>query len=209
MIQILSQRSAPLFSATVVNHANRAPTLVTADRRSQTHWHLIGDYFRPLHEQLGALSDAGNWATVVAEGSTPVPLAAAALSPRSADLTLASVQHGLEYAAIAVAGEIDGPAIQQMRHHVRALLDTGVEYLVVSLADVLACDARLGALLSRVQLRLRARNGQLELIGIPTAIRPLMQVGMLSEAFATCDPVPHTVDSASAWATPSHGLTGR
>ncbi|HEY3717444.1 MAG TPA: STAS domain-containing protein [Jatrophihabitantaceae bacterium] len=203
---MLKRPSAPLFAPKTVTGPHGAITLAAReDRVALPHWHLIGDYFRPLHEQLAALNDSRRWAAVVAEGSARMPLATAGLSLRSEGMTLTTVQRGLDYAVVAVAGDIDGPATQHVRCQIRALLDVGVRHLVVSLADVLSCDPRLGALLNRTHLRLRARNGQLELVGIPASVLPYVRVGRLPEAFAVCDSEAHAVDSAPAWARPPSG----
>jgi anti-anti-sigma factor len=201
MTQLLVQRPRAMLSPRII--LDPTPPTVFG-RRPQAHWHLIGDHYRPLHEQLVALGDAGNWATVIADDAAPRPATSLGGSQPSTGMTLTSVQR-LDYAAVTVAGDLDASALHQLRVHVRALLDGGVQHLIIGLANVQTCDGRLGALLHRALLRLRARNGRLELVGTPAAMLPLMRASLLNETFATCDPAARTVDLVPAWATPTHG----
>jgi anti-anti-sigma regulatory factor len=203
---MLRQPSAPLFAPKAAAAPHGAVALATPDAwRSQAHWHVIGDCFRPLHEQLAALTDARRWALVAAKGATGMPVAAASMSLDSGGMTITTLQHNLDYAVVAIAGEIGGPATQHVRGQIRTLLDMGVRHLVISLSDVLSCDSRLGMVLDRTQVRLRARNGELELVGIPRSMLPYLRVGKLPEALAICGVDAPAVDSAAAWSTAPNG----
>jgi hypothetical protein len=132
------------------------------------HWHLIGPYLRPLHEQIDALVDAGVWAGVLAEAASldgvPSPRLLAMDTTR---LTVTSVQQGTDYAAIVVAGNLDRPALQQLRHHVQNALRTGVSHLVVDLSEAAPASDRLAMLLIRAGMVLQSVFSAVELAADP------------------------------------------
>lgn len=96
--------------------------------------------------------------------------------------TLAMTQRG-DYAVIVVSGSIDASALHHLRCHLRATVDAGTTDLVIDISDVDACDNRLAAVLARVQTRLRARHGGLQLMGVPSQLRKPLSVGRLPESF--------------------------
>jgi anti-anti-sigma regulatory factor len=153
------------------------------------HWHLVGGYLRPLHEQIDALVDASVWGAVVAEVVNPDD----AVSPRlvaleRTTLTLTSVQHGTDYAAIVIAGTLDRHSVQQSRRQIDAVLSAGVSHLVIDLsAAVPAAGGRLAALLIKARTVLRARQGTLLLLGAAGVVEPMLMDGELAGTLSTCD----------------------
>jgi ABC-type transporter Mla MlaB component len=165
----------------------------------QVQWYRVGSHLRPLAQQLDALFDAGAWAAVIVD-------AVGAHDRRPADripagLTITSTQRGNDYAAVSVSGDVDGDAIPLLRRHLHAILNSGIQNLVIDLSGIGACDGRLVALLSRLQLRVRTRHGTFHLMRIPLQIRPLFTVGDLPDSLAGCDQPFRSAWAECQWAT--------
>lgn len=189
MPRLDTDTTSSLLSQTRQEHQTIAGCSYWKTDAGKPHWHLLGPYFRPLHEQLDALSDAAVWAGVAADSNGVQQLMA---SSRNGDpgLTITCMQRGTDYAAVSVVGDIGLVAIQQLQRHARVLLEDGIHTLVIDLSGVSRCDRRLAPLLGRLQRILRTRQGLLPLTRIPYELRGVLTIGELSDAFAACDTGP-------------------
>ena len=155
------------------------------DNAPLCHWHLVGGGWRPLHEQLNALSDAATWVRALAPESPSAPGIAEPVE-LALELSVASVQCGQDYAAVIVSGVLDGIAIRQLRACLRGLIEGGMRSLLIDLSQASGADGRLGLMLDRAETALRVRHGRLVLLNVPPGIRSSLDVDRLSQAFATC-----------------------
>lgn len=173
------------FARTIHEHKTIAGSSYWNIDPGKPHWHLLGPYFRPLHEQLDVLSDAAVWAGVAADSSGVQQLMPGS---RNGDtgLIISSMQRGADYAAVSVVGDIGLTAIQQLQRHARVLLEDGIRTLVVDLSGVSRCDRRLVPLLARLQRILRVRDGVFQLTRISHDVRDVLAIGDLPDAFAAC-----------------------
>ena len=156
-----------------------------SDNEPLRHWHLVGGGWRPLHEQLDALSDATTWARAWARESPSAPGIAEPVQ-LAHELSVASVQCGHDYAAVIVSGALDGVAIRQLRACLRGLIEGGMHSLLIDLSEASAADGRLGLMLHRAETALRIRHGRLILLNVPPGVRSSLDVGRISHSFATC-----------------------
>lgn len=133
------------------------------------HWHLIGQRWRPLDEQLTGLRDAATWMSVSAHADSlrPGPIGPVSVSP---GLAMTSGLHCAKYGLIVVSGDLTRADVLQVRAQLHAILLSGAHHLVVDLADVRATDPRLGLALDLVHRRLHARGGTLTVVGVPSAV---------------------------------------
>jgi anti-anti-sigma regulatory factor len=156
-----------------------------ADNAPLRHWHLVGGRWRPLHEQLNALSDAATWIRAWAPES---PSASGIAEPAelAAELSVASVQCGHDYAAVIVSGVVDGVAVRQLRSCLRGLIDGGMHSLLIDLSQASWADGRLGLMLDRAEIALRMRHGRLVLLNVPPGIRSSLDIGRISQSLAIC-----------------------
>jgi anti-anti-sigma regulatory factor len=138
------------------------------------HWHLIGQQWRPLHEQLGALRDAGLWATTGAADNS------------SLAVTISVAQLDTDFAALSVSGSMEPRSVRHLASQLRLLLDAGVRDVVVDLAEVTHCDLRLAAVLMRLKARLDARRGTLVLANPIPEVQHALGVGRLPDSFMYC-----------------------
>lgn len=99
-------------------------------------------------------------------------------------MTIASTQRADGYAAVVLAGGLDGPAIRALGAHLRGLLDGGVTRLVVDLSRVAQLDPRLPALLRRLEDRMAIRGGVVELTGLTPRVLHDMDDDPLAHVFA-------------------------
>jgi anti-anti-sigma regulatory factor len=149
------------------------------------HWHLVGGGWRPLHEQLNALSDATTWVRAWAPESPSAPGIAEPVE-LAEELSVASVQCGRDFAAVIVSGVLDRIAIRQLRACLRGLIEGGMQSLLVDLSQASDADGRLGLMLHRAETALRIRHGRLVLLNVPPSIRSSLDVGRISQSFASC-----------------------
>ncbi|MDT5201096.1 MAG: hypothetical protein QOH34_2618 [Mycobacterium sp.] len=149
------------------------------------HWHLVGGGWRPLHEQLNALSNAATWVRAWAPESSSTPGIAGPVE-LAEELSVASVQCGHDYAAVIVSGVLDGIAIRQLRACLRGLIEGGMHNLLIDLSQTSGADGRLGLMLDRAETALRVRQGRLVLLNVPPGIRSSVDVGHISQSFAIC-----------------------
>ncbi|MGX7680744.1 STAS domain-containing protein [Jatrophihabitans sp. DSM 45814] len=149
------------------------------------HWHNVGHCARPLHEQLSSLRDSAIWASVT---RPDVPgLSQGSSGTVRTDFSLACVVAGSDYAALVVAGALDGAALALLRQHLHNLLGSGVRCIVLDLGDVGSYDGRLGALLARVDLRARTRGSDFVIANVPVELISSLDVGRLREALLSCE----------------------
>jgi anti-anti-sigma regulatory factor len=178
-----------LFSKIRAPRADLSSPIGTADpvtaKAPLCHWHLVGGGWRPLHEQLNALSDAATWARAWAPESSSVPGIAEPVE-LAEKLSVASVQCGHDYAAVVVSGALDAIAIRQLRACLRGLIEGGTHSLLIDLSQVPEADGRLGLMLHRAETALRIRHGRLVLLNVPPGIRSSLDVGRISQSFASC-----------------------
>jgi hypothetical protein len=161
-----------------------AKDLVT-DNAPLCHWHLVGGRWRPLHEQLNALSDAATWIRAWSPESPSVSGIAEPVE-LAEELSVASVQCGHDYAALIVSGVVDGVAVRQLRSCLRGLIDGGMHSLLIDLSQASGADGRLGLMLDRAETALRMRHGRLVLLNVPPGIRSSLDVGRVSQSLAIC-----------------------
>lgn len=103
------------------------------------------------------------------------------LAEGTSPITIASAQRGDRYSAVVLGGSVDASV---MRAHLRGLLDGGSRHLVVDLSRVGRLDNRLPALLRRVEARMAARGGVLELTGLTPRALHDMDDNPLARVFA-------------------------
>jgi anti-anti-sigma regulatory factor len=149
------------------------------------HWHLVDGSWRPLHEQLSALTDAATWVRASARES---PSASGMAGPviLAEGFKFASVQCGADYAVVTVSGALDGASIHRLRTFLRGLIEGGVLSLLIDLSEASGGDGRLGLVLDRTETSLRLRQGRLVLLNVPAGIRSCLDIGRLPESLASC-----------------------
>jgi ABC-type transporter Mla MlaB component len=98
-------------------------------------------------------------------------------------VTIASAQRGDHYAAVALGGPLDAATIRALSAHLRALLDSATRHLVIDLSRVGQLDERLHALLRRVEARMAAYGGVLELTGLTPRVLHHMDDDPLARVF--------------------------
>jgi hypothetical protein len=96
-------------------------------------------------------------------------------------ITIASAQRGDQHAAVVLGGAAVTRAVGA---HLRGLLDGGSRHLVLDLSRVEQLDDRLLALLRRVEVRMAARGGALELTGLTPRVLHDMDDDPLARVFA-------------------------
>jgi anti-anti-sigma regulatory factor len=106
------------------------------------------------------------------------------LADTAPPVSLASAQRADGYAAVVLAGTLDGPAIRAVGAHFRGLLDGGSTHLVVDLSRVEHLDPRLPALLRRMEDRMATRGGTVELTGLSPRVLHDMEDDPLAGVFA-------------------------
>jgi len=84
----------------------------------------------------------------------------------SAELMIAIVRGGAEYARVILKGFPDHHAAQRLRAELGAVLATGARYLTVDLAGVNGCDETVLAVLGWAERRASAQQGWLALTGV-------------------------------------------
>jgi ABC-type transporter Mla MlaB component len=113
----------------------------------------------------------------------------------SRPVTVASAQRADGYAAVVLAGRLDGSAIRAAGAHLRGVLDAGPRHLIVDLSRVDQLDSRLPALLRRVEARMTGLGGIVELTGLGSRLLHDLDDDPLARVFALYRA---TLDGASA-----------
>lgn len=106
------------------------------------------------------------------------------LAEAARPITIASVQRGDQHSAVVLGGALDATAMRAISAHLRAQIDAGSRHLVVDLSRVEQLDDRLLAVLRRVEVRLAARGGSLELTGLTPRVLHDMHDDPLARVFA-------------------------
>jgi anti-anti-sigma regulatory factor len=140
------------------------------------HWHLIGQRWRPLHDQLTGLQDVATWTSVSAHAASSRPEAIGPVSV-SPSLGIASALHGDDYGLLMVSGELRRADMPRVRTQLHGMLTSGVRHLVVDLSGVDTADPRLGTALDLMYRRLHALSGTLTLVGVPPGLLPILASG--------------------------------
>jgi anti-anti-sigma regulatory factor len=148
------------------------------------HWHLIGAWWRPLHEQVEALRDAALWIGAVGRHSSGK--LAREVGAGTIAMTVSVTRGAPDFAAVTVSGPLDPRTVHYLGGQLRLLLDVGVHDLVVDLAEVTRCDLRFAAVLLTLHARLHARHGTLVLANPPPEVRQALAVGRLPDSFMHC-----------------------
>jgi anti-anti-sigma regulatory factor len=146
-------------------------------------WHRVGQRWRPLHDQLGALHDASVWASA---GTQPVERPTHQPRRESGATTVGVAQLDGEFAALTINGPVDLRTVNLLRGMLRLLLDAGVREVVLDLAEISKCDVRLAAVLLTLRARLTARHGTLVLVNPPATAQQALTLGRLTESFLYC-----------------------
>ena len=106
------------------------------------------------------------------------------LAEAAGPITIASAQRGDQYSAMVLGGPVEASAIGAVGAHLRGQLDAGCRHLVIDLSRVGRSDDRLIALLRRVEARMAARGGVLELTGLTPRVLHDMDDDPLDRVFA-------------------------
>jgi ABC-type transporter Mla MlaB component len=189
----------------VANVGRRRPDHARAEdyKRAPTpHWHQLGRRWRPLHEQLDALRDAIVWAGARGPLGTERGRQPGAVEYAD-EVSLGCVQHGSEYAALAVAGPVTGRAAYCLRAQLSSVLDAGVSIVVIDLSEVTTAGVGLCAVLDGAWRRIRIRHGELILLNAASSIQSLLDAGPLRDRMMYCGTSP--LVEAPGRARPSRG----
>jgi anti-anti-sigma regulatory factor len=162
---------------------------------------LVGKWWRPLHEQLGALRDAGVWMAAVGQQSSGGLTRYTGDGP--SDMTIGVAHLGAGFAAVTVSGPLDVRTVHYLRGQLHLLLDAGVRDLVVDLAEASRCDLRFAAVLLTLRARLQARHGTLVISNPPVAARRALAVGRLPDSFLHCPELSHRPGAGTTGAQPA------
>ena len=106
------------------------------------------------------------------------------LAEDTSPITIGSAQRGDQHAAVVLGGAVDAAVTRAVGAHLRGLLDGGARHLVLDLSRVGQLDDRLLALLRRVEVRMAARGGALELTGLTPRVLHDMDDDPLARVFA-------------------------
>jgi anti-anti-sigma regulatory factor len=108
-----------------------------------------------------------------------------ALVEDSADeIRVTSTLRGDHYTVVTVSGPIDARAISLLAAHFAGLLNAGTRQLVVDLSRAEGVDDDLLELMRKVETKLRALNGRLELTGLAPPVLYVMDDEPLADVFA-------------------------
>lgn len=106
------------------------------------------------------------------------------LAEAAGPVMIASAQRADQYSALALAGVLDASAMRAVGAHLRGQLDAGSRHVVVDLSRARRVDERLTALLRRVEARMAAGGGVLELTGLTPRVLHDMDDDPLARVFA-------------------------
>jgi anti-anti-sigma regulatory factor len=162
-------------------------------------WHQVGQRWRPLHDQLGALHDASAWASA---GTQPVERPTYHPKREPGATTVGVAQLDGEFAALTINGPVDLRTVNLLRGMLRLLLDVGVRDVVLDLAEISKCDVRLAAVLLTLRARLTARHGTLVLVNPPATAQQALSLGRLTESFLYCTGSSRRDDPAQGGSAP-------
>lgn len=108
---------------------------------------------------------------------------------KPAEVDLNSQRVGEHAAVLRIRGEVDLYTTPHLKDEIRALIEAGVQHLVVDLSAVEYLDSTaLGALVGALK-RLRERDGDLRLASPPPRIHKLLEITRLLKVFEVSDSV--------------------
>ncbi|WP_326954041.1 STAS domain-containing protein [Amycolatopsis sp. NBC_01286] len=106
------------------------------------------------------------------------------VSGATTDLTVTSTLRDDHHTVVTVGGSIDARALRLLAAHFAGLLHAGTRHLVVDLSRVEQVDDSLFALMHRVEDRLTALGGLIELTGLAPPVLYAMDDALLAEVFS-------------------------
>jgi len=98
--------------------------------------------------------------------------------------TIMLSQLGHDHALVVVRGEICVEFLRSVRQHLTSLVDAGVRYVVVDLAEVTVCPPQMVGELAAACRALHAREGWLRLIASSPCVVSALESAAVDELFA-------------------------
>ncbi|MFC4564078.1 STAS domain-containing protein [Nocardiopsis mangrovi] len=102
------------------------------------------------------------------------------------ELKISSRSHA-DYAVVTVRGEIDLYTAPQLQSGLVNAVDDGARRLIVDMSRVEFCDSTGMSVLLSAMKRVRAENGDLELVAPKPAVRKILEVTGLDTVFTIRD----------------------
>jgi anti-anti-sigma regulatory factor len=131
--------------------------------------------------------DAGAQTAYKAVSPTPT---AGAVDVASVDPSITMVQLEHDHALVVVRGELYVEFLLSVRQHLTSLVDVGVRYVVVDLAEVTACPPQMVGELAAACRALHTQNGWLRSIASAPCVVTALEAADVDELFpiyrATC-----------------------
>jgi anti-anti-sigma regulatory factor len=129
--------------------------------------------------------DADGRHRLVEAGGTAVPAALPVnvidVAPAGPTITLG--QLGYDHALVVVRGEISVEFLRGVRQHLTSLVEAGVRYVVVNLAEVTACPPQMVGELAAACRALHARQGWLRLIATAPCVVSALESAAVEDLF--------------------------
>jgi anti-anti-sigma regulatory factor len=97
--------------------------------------------------------------------------------------TIMLCQLGYDHALVVVRGEICAEFLHSVRQHLTNLVDAGVRYVVVDLAEVTACPPQMVGELAAACRVLHAREGWLRSIASAPCVATALESAALDDLF--------------------------
>ena len=120
----------------------------------------------------------------MAGGTAPPPappFAATAAAPTGPTIRLVQLEH--DHALVVVRGEISVEFLRSVRQHLTSLVEAGVRYVVVNLAEVTACPPQMVGELAAACRALHARQGWLRLIATAPCVVSALEPAAVEDLF--------------------------
>ena len=122
------------------------------------------------------LAEAGGTAAPAA-----LPVNVIDVAPAGPTITLG--QLGYDHALVVVRGEISGEFLRSVRQHLTSLVEAGVRYVVVNLAEVTACPPEMVGELATACRELYTRQGWLRSITTAPCVADVLESAELDDLF--------------------------
>lgn len=103
------------------------------------------------------------------------------VAPAGPTITLG--QLGYDHALVVVRGEISVEFLRSVRQHLTSLVEAGVRYVVVNLAEVTACPPQMVGELAAACRALHARQGWLRLIATAPCVVSALESAAVEDLF--------------------------
>ena len=156
----------------------------TADPEGRGTW---PEWIIPMSESRMPTDDAS--AQTAYKTASPAPTAGA-INVASVDPSITMVQLERDHALVVVRGELGVEFLLSVRQHLTELVDVGVRYVVVDLAEVTACPAQMVGELAAACRALHAQQGWLRSIASAPCVVTALESADVDELFpiyrATC-----------------------